>query len=173
MQREGWDLESLFEEEPDAGLGNGGLGRLAACFIDSLATLQYPAIGYGLRYEYGIFQQSIDNGWQLERPDNWLRNVDPVGDQAAQSGLRRAVEQPFRTGGHRHRLAAQSSVEPAGHRLRSAGGRLRRAVHQHAAVVGRGSAGFARLRGVLAGRLRGRGAAERGRRIADPCAVSG
>jgi starch phosphorylase len=77
MQREGWDLEALFEEEPDAGLGNGGLGRLAACFIDSLATLQYPAIGYGLRYEYGIFQQSIDNGWQLERPDNWLRNVDP------------------------------------------------------------------------------------------------
>jgi glycogen phosphorylase len=77
MQQEGWDLESLFEEEPDAGLGNGGLGRLAACFIDSLATLQYPAIGYGLRYEYGIFQQNINNGWQLERPDNWLRNVDP------------------------------------------------------------------------------------------------
>jgi glycogen phosphorylase len=77
MQQEGWDLQALIEEEPDAGLGNGGLGRLAACFIDSLATLQYPAIGYGLRYEYGIFQQSIDNGWQLERPDNWLRNVDP------------------------------------------------------------------------------------------------
>jgi glycogen phosphorylase len=77
MQQEGWDLEALIEEEPDAGLGNGGLGRLAACFIDSLATLQYPAIGYGLRYEYGIFQQSIDNGWQREGPDNWLRNVDP------------------------------------------------------------------------------------------------
>jgi glycogen phosphorylase len=77
MQREGWDLQSLIDEEPDAGLGNGGLGRLAACFIDSLATLQYPAIGYGLRYEYGIFQQSIENGWQMERPDNWLRNVDP------------------------------------------------------------------------------------------------
>jgi glycogen phosphorylase len=77
MAQEGWNLESLIDEEPDAGLGNGGLGRLAACFIDSLATLQYPAIGYGLRYEYGIFQQSIDNGWQQERPDNWLRNVDP------------------------------------------------------------------------------------------------
>jgi starch phosphorylase len=77
MKKKGLNWPALAEVEPDAGLGNGGLGRLAACFIDSLATMQIPAIGYGLRYEYGIFKQTIVNGWQREQPDNWLRWPDP------------------------------------------------------------------------------------------------
>ncbi len=71
------DVIEMLEQEPDAGLGNGGLGRLAACFIESAATMQLPAMGYGLRYEYGIFRQSILDGWQQEMPDNWLRCPDP------------------------------------------------------------------------------------------------
>jgi len=76
-ERKKLDWLELVEKEPDAGLGNGGLGRLAACFLDSMATMELPAMGYGLRYEYGIFKQRIADGWQQERPDNWLRHQDP------------------------------------------------------------------------------------------------
>ena len=77
IKKRGLDALALAEMEPDAGLGNGGLGRLAACFIDSMATMQIPGMGYGLRYEYGIFKQTIKDGWQCEQPDNWLRRPDP------------------------------------------------------------------------------------------------
>lgn len=77
MYQLGLDIEELQEIEEDAGLGNGGLGRLAACFLDSLASLGIPGYGYGLRYEYGLFAQKIVNGWQMEEPDDWLRFGSP------------------------------------------------------------------------------------------------
>ena len=71
------DLNSIEDEEPDPALGNGGLGRLAACFMESLATLGYPAYGCGIRYRYGMFKQKIENGFQVEEPDNWLKDGYP------------------------------------------------------------------------------------------------
>ncbi|MBQ7636562.1 MAG: glycogen/starch/alpha-glucan phosphorylase [Lachnospiraceae bacterium] len=73
----GFSLENIEEEEPDPALGNGGLGRLAACFLDSLSTLGYPAYGCGIRYKYGMFKQAIENGYQVEKPDNWLKDGYP------------------------------------------------------------------------------------------------
>ena len=74
----GFKLNAIEDEEPDAALGNGGLGRLAACFLDSLATLNYPAYGAGIRYHYGMFKQQIRDGYQVEVPDNWLENGNPL-----------------------------------------------------------------------------------------------
>ncbi|MDE6851042.1 MAG: glycogen/starch/alpha-glucan phosphorylase, partial [Lachnospiraceae bacterium] len=73
----GMDLDVIEDQEPDAALGNGGLGRLAACFLDSLSTLGYPAYGCGIRYKYGMFAQGIENGYQIEKPDDWLKDGNP------------------------------------------------------------------------------------------------
>ncbi|MGM0431445.1 MAG: glycogen/starch/alpha-glucan phosphorylase [Spirochaetota bacterium] len=94
LQELGYTYEEIAEQEVDAGLGNGGLGRLAACFLDSLATMDLPAIGYGLRYNYGIFRQKIENGYQVEQPDDWLRFGNPWEFE------RRDVTVPVRFGGH-------------------------------------------------------------------------
>lgn len=77
LEDAGYSLENIRDLENDMGLGNGGLGRLASCFLDSMATLELPAFGYGIRYEYGIFSQDIQNGWQVEKPDNWLSYGNP------------------------------------------------------------------------------------------------
>ncbi|MEQ1527193.1 MAG: glycogen/starch/alpha-glucan phosphorylase, partial [Gallionella sp.] len=77
LNKLGLAFEEIIDQENDAGLGNGGLGRLAACFLDSCATLQLPVKGYGLRYEYGMFRQKIENGYQVEEPDHWLKNGNP------------------------------------------------------------------------------------------------
>lgn len=77
LEELGLDLNSIEDQEPDAALGNGGLGRLAACFLDSLSTLGYPAYGCGIRYKYGMFKQSIENGFQVEKPDDWLKEGNP------------------------------------------------------------------------------------------------
>ncbi|MBR6378240.1 MAG: glycogen/starch/alpha-glucan phosphorylase, partial [Oscillospiraceae bacterium] len=70
------DIQELYQLDPDAGLGNGGLGRLASCYMDSLTGLGYPATGFSIRYEFGIFKQQIVDGWQMELPDNWLQMGD-------------------------------------------------------------------------------------------------
>ena len=77
LEELGFDLNCIEDQEPDPALGNGGLGRLAACFLDSLATLNYAAYGCGIRYHYGMFKQKIQNGYQIEVPDNWLKNGYP------------------------------------------------------------------------------------------------
>ena len=77
LEHVGVDLDQLLEQEEEPGLGNGGLGRLAACFLDSLATLEVPAMGYGIRYEFGIFDQTLKDGWQVESTDKWLRFGNP------------------------------------------------------------------------------------------------
>src|SRR4051812_30438791 len=106
------DLGDVLEQEVDAGLGNGGFGRLAACYLDSMATLDIPAYGYGIRYEFGMFDQEIKDGWQLERPDEWLRLGNPWEIARPEYGM------PVRFGGH-----VEEHTDDRGHlRVRWTGG---------------------------------------------------
>ncbi len=100
------DLQSIINEEEEPGLGNGGLGRLAACYLDSLATLEIPAIGYGIRYEFGMFDQEIENGWQKELSDRWLQRGNPwevkKADMIQEVEFGGTIESYLDSDGHRH-----------------------------------------------------------------------
>ena len=132
------DWYELLEQEPDAGLGNGGLGRLAACFIESIATMQMPGMGYGLRYEYGIFKQAIRNGWQNEQPDNWLRRPDPWEVVRLDHVVEVNLNCTFQIRGGLLIPVPGKPSTAVGNSVRPARDRLRRSHHQHAAPLGRG-----------------------------------
>jgi glycogen phosphorylase len=130
-------LEEISATEPDAGLGNGGLGRLAACFLDSCATLQLPVKGYGLRYEYGMFRQLIENGYQVEEPDHWLRDGNP-GSWSAPStpSASSSAGAPSFTGTHAGAPGALGGhPRRAGGPLRHPRSRVPQRHHQHPAPV--------------------------------------
>src|SRR5882762_7338747 len=112
MRMIGLDLTDLLEQEVDAGLGNGGLGRLAACFLDSMATLDIPGYGYDIRYEFGMFDQEIKDGYQIERPDEWLRLPNPWETSRPEYAV------PVHFGGH-----VEEHADDRGHlRVRWTGG---------------------------------------------------
>jgi glycogen phosphorylase len=110
----GFSLDDILRLEPEPGLGNGGLGRLAACFMDSLATLNVPSVSYGIRYEFGIFKQTFENGWQVEGPDNWLKEGNPWEfahpDDAVPIGFYGHTEHYEENGQHRVRWLPEQSV---------------------------------------------------------------
>ena len=156
----GLDFDELLQTEEEPGLGNGGLGRLAACYLDSLASQEIPSLGYGIRYEFGIFDQAIVDGWQVEKTDKWLRFGNPW--EIARPEW--AVEVKF--GGHterytdehgRQRSALGARQDRQRHSLRHADPGLSQQYRQHAAAVARGGAGVLRFLGVQPRRLLRRG----------------
>ena len=157
----GVDAEEVLKVEPDAALGNGGLGRLAACLLDSMATLGIAAYGYGIRYEHGLFKQGLDDGWQVERPEDWLAFGNPWEFERAEFGLPDPPVWPCPRGARRQGPArAGLGRRPArpGRGLRHAGGRLGRAARQHVAPVVGAERQPDRPRGLQPRRLHARGA---------------
>ena len=154
----GVDLDALLELEPDAGLGNGGLGRLAACFLDSMATLGCPGMGYGIRYEFGIFRQEIIGGHQVERADEWLKFGNPWEivrpEKAVPVRFDGRVEQHGSGRERRARRALGGREDGARRPLRHADRRLRRRHRQHAAPLAGARLGRVRLRALQRRRLR-------------------
>ncbi|MDE6731617.1 MAG: glycogen/starch/alpha-glucan phosphorylase [Oscillospiraceae bacterium] len=114
LEEIGVRIDRVYEEEPDAGLGNGGLGRLAACYMDGLATCDYPATGYSIRYEYGIFKQKVVDGWQTELPDNWLPGggswLVPLPDEAVEVRFDGYVQESWDDGNHKLDYVGYNSV---------------------------------------------------------------
>ena len=124
----GHDLDTLLAHEPEPGLGNGGFGRLAACYMESLATLNIPAIGYGIRYEFGLFDQEIQNGWQVEKTDKWLSLGNPWETSRPEISSLRWHRRPHRAISRRARSpprALDSRACRPGHRQRHRRRRLR------------------------------------------------
>ena len=153
----GADLEAVIDLEPDAGLGNGGLGRLAACFLDSMATLGYPGMGYGIRYEFGIFRQDIIGGHQVERADEWLKFGNPWEivrpEKTVPVRFYGTVERG--SAAERHaRLPLGGREDGARRPLRHAGRRLRRDDGEHAASLAGAGLGGVRLPPLQRRRLR-------------------
>ena len=156
MRSLGLDLDRLRDAEVEPGLGNGGLGRLAACFIDSLATLQIPAVGYGIRYEYGIFRQTFVDGGQVEQPDLWLANGSPWEfprpEMAGHRPVRRA--DPTLRGCRRgHPVAVGPRLGGARRPLQLHGARVPHGQRQHPAAVERQGDGRLRPGGLQRRRL--------------------
>ena len=163
VSRVGQDLSELLEQEEEPGLGNGGLGRLAACYMDSLATLNVPAIGYGIRYEFGIFDQAIRDGWQVELTDKWLRFGNPWEIVRSEITFDVDVWRPHRALPRRPRSATGSAGFPTGWSRASPTTRRCRATgcrRQHPAPVEGGSHRVLRLRRLQCRRLLRRGGRE-------------
>ena len=156
MRELGLDVAAILDEEQEPGLGNGGLGRLAACYMDSLSTLEIPAVGFGIRYEYGIFDQAIRDGWQVELTDKWLQWGNPWEIAAARRRREYRVRRTHRVLSRRSgqvSRALDSRQHCEGHSLRHADLRLPDEYRQHTALVESRSCRFFQFRRVQLGRL--------------------